>query len=162
MGSHTALAGDDAWRRRNRPLQRERQRRGWPQTKLADELCKVAASEGQRVPVRETLVSMISRWENGHAEPDVFYRHLLREVYSKTDAELGFSDPVIGRDGSGRVWLSIEDLCRELDIPASTAYKWSSLGSESGRFPRCRRLPNGKIRIRRDWLDEWLDGLPTG
>jgi hypothetical protein len=59
-----------------------------------------------------------------------------------------------------RQWLTIEDFCAELDIPMSTAYKWSSLGSESGKFPRCCRLPNGKIRIRRDWLEEWLDGLP--
>ncbi|MGH8932247.1 MAG: helix-turn-helix transcriptional regulator [Egibacteraceae bacterium] len=57
--------------------------------------------------------------------------------------------------------MTFEEFCDELNVPASTAYKWCSLGSESGKFPRCRRLPNGKIRIRRDWLEEWLDGLPA-
>ncbi len=58
-----------------------------------------------------------------------------------------------------REWMSIDDLCTELGIAPSTAYKWSSAGSVSGRFPRYRRLPNGSIRIRRDWFEEWLDGL---
>ena len=67
-----------------------------------------------------------------------------------------------GAEGTRRgEWLSIDDFCEELGVPASTAYKWSSLGSGSGRFPRCCRLPNGKIRIRRDWLEEWLNGLPA-
>lgn len=61
----------------------------------------------------------------------------------------------------GRQWLSFDDFCDELGVARSTAYKWSSAGPASGRFPRCRRLPNGQLRIRRDWLEEWLDGLPT-
>ena len=56
-------------------------------------------------------------------------------------------------------WMSIEDLCTELGIAASTAYKWSAAGSASGRFPRYRKLPNGSIRIRRDWFDEWVESL---
>ncbi len=59
-------------------------------------------------------------------------------------------------------WMTLDDLCRELGVAASTAYKWSAAGSDSGKFPRFRRLPNGSIRIRRDWFDEWLEGLtPT-
>ena len=56
-------------------------------------------------------------------------------------------------------WMSIDDLCSELGIAASTAYKWSASGPASGRFPRYRKLPNGSIRIRRDWFDEWVEGL---
>ncbi len=56
-------------------------------------------------------------------------------------------------------WMSIDDLCAELGIAASTAYKWSASGPGSGRFPRYRKLPNGSIRIRRDWFDEWVEGL---
>ena len=56
-------------------------------------------------------------------------------------------------------WMSVEDLCIELGIAASTAYKWSAAGPASGRFPRYRKLPNGSIRIRRDWFDEWVEGL---
>jgi len=58
-------------------------------------------------------------------------------------------------------WLTIEDFCAEVGVPMSTAYKWAQAGPGSGRFPRFRRLPNGRIRIRRDWLEEWLDALPT-
>lgn len=61
-----------------------------------------------------------------------------------------------------RDWISMEGFCAELGIAPSTAYKWSAAGPRSGRFPRFRKLPNGSIRIRRDWLEEWLDGLgPT-
>ncbi len=59
-------------------------------------------------------------------------------------------------------WMTMDDFCRELGIAASTAYKWSAAGPRSGKFPPFRKRPNGSIRIRRDWFDEWLDGLgPT-
>lgn len=58
-------------------------------------------------------------------------------------------------------WMKVDDLCRELGVAPSTAYKWSAAGPGSGKFPRFRKLPNGSIRIRRDWFDEWLDGLDT-
>lgn len=56
-------------------------------------------------------------------------------------------------------WLSMDDFCAELGVAKATAYKWSSAGSGSGKFPRFRRLPNGSIRIRRDWFEKWVDGL---
>lgn len=55
-----------------------------------------------------------------------------------------------------RPWLSIEDFCHELGVATSTAYKWSSSGPDSGRFPRFTRLPNGSIRIRREWFEDWV------
>jgi hypothetical protein len=36
------------------------------------------------------LKSRVSRWENGHAIPDEFYRQLLREALGMDDRELGF------------------------------------------------------------------------
>jgi transcriptional regulator with XRE-family HTH domain len=62
-------------------LKAERERRGWSQRRLVRELRKVATREGEALPDTEALVSMISRWENGHRNPSVFYRHLLRQVY---------------------------------------------------------------------------------
>ena len=55
-----------------------------------------------------------------------------------------------------RRWLGIREFADELGVPMSTAYKWSAAGVRSGRFPRHTKLPNGCIRIRRDWLDAWL------
>ena len=55
-----------------------------------------------------------------------------------------------------REWLSPADICRELAVPRKTWDRWVALG----RAPRCKRLPNGRLRIRRVWLEEWIDGLP--
>jgi predicted DNA-binding transcriptional regulator AlpA len=52
---------------------------------------------------------------------------------------------------SGRL-LSIAAVLEELDIPRSTFYKWRALGIG----PRCLKLPNGEVRIRRADLDDWL------
>ena len=64
-------------------------------------------------------------------------------------------------DSRSGIWLSLDDFCEELGVPRSTAYKWCAAGPASGKFPRYRRLPNGRLRIRRDWVEEWLDGLPA-
>lgn len=43
--------------------------------------------------------------------------------------------------------LGIEQFWEELDVPLSTAYKWSAAGGRSGRFPRHTKLPDGRVRI---------------
>lgn len=55
--------------------------------------------------------------------------------------------------------MTIEDFCAELGVSPSTAYKWSGAGPASGKFPPFRKLPNGSIRIRRDWFEEWVESL---
>ena len=55
-----------------------------------------------------------------------------------------------------RRWLTVRQFADELGVSISTAYKWSAAGTTSGRFPRHTKLPNGSIRIRRDWLDDWM------
>jgi len=52
-----------------------------------------------------------------------------------------------------RQHLTITALCEELDIARSTFYEWRA----KKRAPRCIKLPNGAIRIRRIDLDSWLD-----
>lgn len=49
--------------------------------------------------------------------------------------------------------LKIKDLCEELDIAPSTFYDWRA----KNRAPRCIKLPNGEIRIRRADLETWLE-----
>jgi excisionase family DNA binding protein len=51
--------------------------------------------------------------------------------------------------------LTVDQLCEELQIARSTFYQWRQVG----KAPRCVRLPNGAIRVRRDDLDAWLAAL---
>ena len=51
--------------------------------------------------------------------------------------------------------LTIAQLCKELGISRSTFYEWRA----KGRAPRCIKLPNGQIRIRRAEFDRWLESL---
>ncbi|MFE7201904.1 helix-turn-helix transcriptional regulator [Pseudonocardia alni] len=51
--------------------------------------------------------------------------------------------------------LTVADLCTELGISRSTFYDWRA----KGRAPRCIKLPNGEIRIRRADFEHWLDTL---
>jgi excisionase family DNA binding protein len=51
--------------------------------------------------------------------------------------------------------LTVADLCTELGISRSTFYEWRA----KGRAPRCIKLPNGEIRIRRTDFEHWLDSL---
>jgi excisionase family DNA binding protein len=48
--------------------------------------------------------------------------------------------------------LTVDDLCAELGISRSTFYDWR----QKGRAPRCLRLPNGALRVRRSDLENWL------
>ena len=52
-------------------------------------------------------------------------------------------------------WLKVEDILTELDIARRTWQRWRALN----RTPKCRRLPNGELRIRRDHYEAWLDSL---
>jgi predicted DNA-binding transcriptional regulator AlpA len=70
-------------------------------------------------------------------------------------------DPIMaqpGRPRSAVQLLTVEDVCGELDISRSTFYDWRL----KGRAPRCYKLPNGDLRIRRRDLDEWFESLEMG
>ncbi|WP_411142609.1 helix-turn-helix transcriptional regulator [Streptomyces sp. x-80] len=49
--------------------------------------------------------------------------------------------------------LTVPELCEELDITRSTFYDWR----QKQRAPRCIKLPNGGIRVRRVDLEIWLN-----
>jgi predicted DNA-binding transcriptional regulator AlpA len=52
-------------------------------------------------------------------------------------------------------WLTVDRLCTELQIARSTFYDWRA----KGRAPKCHKLPNGDIRIRRADYERWLADL---
>jgi excisionase family DNA binding protein len=51
-------------------------------------------------------------------------------------------------------WLTIDEVCQIIKIGRRTFERYLSRGTG----PRIKRLAgNGSIRIRREWLDEWMD-----
>lgn len=48
--------------------------------------------------------------------------------------------------------LSVAEVCEELQIALSTFYDWRTKGTG----PRCIKLPNGQVRVRRADFDTWL------
>ncbi|MEU0286551.1 helix-turn-helix domain-containing protein [Streptomyces sp. NPDC006147] len=51
-----------------------------------------------------------------------------------------------------RSMLTLAEVCEELAISRSTFYDWRT----KHRAPRCIKLPNGDLRIRRSDLEDWL------
>ena len=49
--------------------------------------------------------------------------------------------------------LTVAEVCAELGVARSTFYEWRA----KKRAPRCIKLPNGDLRIRRAEFDRWLD-----
>lgn len=58
----------------------------------------------------------------------------------------------MSRTAQPRAMLSVDDICDDLQISRSTFYDWR----QKGRAPKCVRLPNGALRVRRADLDAWL------
>ncbi|MBL7633572.1 helix-turn-helix transcriptional regulator [Frankia nepalensis] len=61
-----------------------------------------------------------------------------------------------------RVLLTLEQVLAELGgpagpLPRSTWHDWQ----RKGRGPKVIRLPNGQVRVARDDLNGWLDGLTS-
>jgi len=53
-------------------------------------------------------------------------------------------------------WLSVQEVCLKLGISSSTFYKWRA----SQKAPRAKILPNGDLRIREDWFNDFMNELP--
>jgi excisionase family DNA binding protein len=51
--------------------------------------------------------------------------------------------------------LTIAEVCEELSIARSTFYDWRA----KRKAPRCIKLPNGDLRIRRTDFDSWLASI---
>ncbi|WP_447645179.1 helix-turn-helix transcriptional regulator [Nocardioides zeae] len=53
----------------------------------------------------------------------------------------------------GTTHLTVNDVCEELGISRSTFYDWRA----GGKAPRCIKLPNGGLRVRRTDLEAWIE-----
>ncbi|MFI6883187.1 helix-turn-helix transcriptional regulator [Streptosporangium canum] len=51
--------------------------------------------------------------------------------------------------------ITLAEFCEELQISRRTFYDWRA----KGRAPRCLKLPNGDLRIRRADFEQWLNAL---
>lgn len=55
-------------------------------------------------------------------------------------------------------WLTVDEVCAELNIGRRTFERWRALGIA----PRATRpTRNGPLKIRRRWLDEWAEAGAT-
>jgi predicted DNA-binding transcriptional regulator AlpA len=64
----------------------------------------------------------------------------------------------MGRDRSGDL-LTVRQVLDELGgISRRTFYRWRELGIA----PKCIRLPNGELRVRRAALNAWLESRAEG
>lgn len=48
--------------------------------------------------------------------------------------------------------MTVAEVCAELKVARRTFYDWRA----KGRGPKCLKLPNGDLRIRRRDFDSWL------
>jgi transcriptional regulator with XRE-family HTH domain len=77
---------------KNLLLIRRREAMGLGQKQLALRMRERAERRGISLAGIRTLISEISRWENGRVVPNGLHRLLLRDVLAaETDAELGFA-----------------------------------------------------------------------
>jgi transcriptional regulator with XRE-family HTH domain len=65
-------------------LRQARADRRWSQARVIVELQKHARSLGVTLPSPASLKTELSRWENGHRTPDIFYQRLFAMVYGRT------------------------------------------------------------------------------
>jgi tetratricopeptide (TPR) repeat protein len=90
----SAMASDSTARarqpRRGTPVQRARLDNKMTQVAAMTAFARLAERHGMVAPSTTSLKRMFSRWENHPVIPDPPYRKLLRELYGRTDHELGF------------------------------------------------------------------------
>ncbi|AIJ26021.1 helix-turn-helix transcriptional regulator [Amycolatopsis methanolica] len=56
-----------------------------------------------------------------------------------------------------RELLTVAEICAELNVSRRTFYEWRA----KHRAPKCIRLPNSELRIRRSDLEDWLGDHET-
>ena len=125
-------------------LQAAREARGWSQPQLISRLTAKASVDGAHLPGVASLKSMVSRWENGKAQPDAMYARLLREVYGLSDAELGLR---ISTGSALDVETAANELARHLSTSAGLSMETVKLLQEQTDRYRLLDRPLGAPRL---------------
>lgn len=98
-------------------LQQIRRQRGMTQARAITELIAVGRRRGITLPDSASIKRRMSDWENGKRYPDSQYRPLLRELYGRTDDELGFPEP--GAAATDAHSDAMEEVAARLDNAAA-------------------------------------------
>jgi tetratricopeptide (TPR) repeat protein len=104
-----------------------------------------AAVLDMRLATPASLKTQISRWENGHCQPDDIYRQVFRALYARTDEELGFSaeGAGIGETGLGfaETWSeSVNEVTAlwQLDVSRRSLLRGSAFAAAAYGVPVLR------------------------
>lgn len=73
-------------------LQTVRHHLDYTAAQVIDLLTRRAAALNLPIATKTSLKTKLSRWENGKEQPNDVYQRLFREIYGRTNAELGFPD----------------------------------------------------------------------
>ena len=89
-------------------LQAVRRQLGYTAAQVID-LLTLRAAANLPIANQASLKTKLSRWENGHERPTRVYRRLFRDIYGRTNAELGFpaepdKTPKPPNYGPGSLW----------------------------------------------------------
>lgn len=99
---------------RNR-LAAARNQLGWSQARLVSELERRSRTIGLTVMSGASLKTALSRWENGHVQPDRHYRQLLQDIYGLSDTELGFTALAVATVEQDQAASATADLRRDME-----------------------------------------------
>jgi tetratricopeptide (TPR) repeat protein len=73
-------------------LQTVRHHLDYTAAQVIDLLTRRASALNLPIATTASLKTKLSRWENGKEQPSAIYRRLFREIYGRTNAELGFPE----------------------------------------------------------------------
>jgi len=94
---------------------------GYTQDQVIRLLLARAQAHGVSIATRSALQTMISRWENGHDQvTDPVYQRLFREIYGRTNEELGFPADTI--DETAAEFHARIQVARSVDAEQSNCY----------------------------------------
>jgi len=68
---------------------------------------------------------------------------------SQTKESQGVATPRYALPGK----LTVDEICEDLGISRRTFYEWRAHGTG----PKCIKLPNGQLRVRRADYERWLE-----